>query len=105
MTTINVFNPAKGNKWLCVEMVRQRRTDGELEISRNGMEYVLGILTHLNNASGSLLVPPSLREEYEELHLSTRRVQIEAGSSPPGGELTRNSVLVTPDSEPSSRDS
>ncbi|MCM1967236.1 hypothetical protein [Streptomyces sp. G1] len=159
MTPIHVFNPAKGNKWLYVEMIRNERTEGALDLGvnggRNGMEYVLGILSHLNNATGktfvsdskiakqagfagnahgfkavrsllveqgflhvwgqkkgarsyevSLLVPGHLTDNYEELHMSTRAVQIKAGSSGASSteELTRDSVLATPDSEPVSRD-
>ncbi|WP_150247572.1 hypothetical protein [Streptomyces albofaciens] len=138
---LHVFNPAKGNKWLYLEMIRDQRTEGDLDIGRNGMEYVLGVLAHLNNATGktfvadstiakqagyagnnhkfgavrevmqdagylhvwgkkgrafevSLLVPARLHEQYEELSMSTRKVQTHPGASPMG-ELTHNSVPGT----------
>ncbi|MFE4856974.1 hypothetical protein [Streptomyces sp. NPDC056670] len=146
MTTINVFNPAKGNKWLYLEMVREQRTAGELDIGRNGMEYVVGVLAHLNRANGktfvadstiakqagyagnshafravrellvesgylkvwgekrrayevSLLVPERLHDDYEELALSTRKVEIAPRPSRIR-ELTRNPVPLTPDPVP-----
>ncbi|MFF4601608.1 hypothetical protein ACFY12_02460 [Streptomyces sp. NPDC001339] len=151
MRKIHVFNPAKGNKWLYTEMVRNQRTEGELDIGRNGMEYVLGILTHLNNASGktfvadstiakqagwtgnshgfkevrktmvesgylyvwgvkrrayevSLLVPDFLAEQYEELFLDTRKVQVDTEPSRIW-ELTQNSVLSTQNPGLKTRDS
>ncbi|MFI5760201.1 hypothetical protein ACIA8F_04585 [Streptomyces sp. NPDC051563] len=56
---IHVFNPAKGNKWLYLEMIREQRTEGDLPIGRNGMEYVIGILTHLNRSNGKTFVADS----------------------------------------------
>ncbi|MGW2230533.1 hypothetical protein [Streptomyces formicae] len=140
---IHVFNPAKGNKWLYLEMIREQRTEGDVALGRNGMEYVLGIMAHLNNASGktfvsdstiakqagykgnshgfkdvrkemkdagylhvwgkkgrafevSLLVPERLHEEYEELSMTCRKVQIGTGPSHIR-ELTHNSEPGTHD--------